>query len=235
MRCSVLTAMRPFRWCFLLTSLAYPGSATPASADAPMVLGGTGVLGGPGGSGFVLMCPPEAFLVGLDVRAGALIDAVRPECGAIDPDSIQVTHHVSKMPKAGGSGGDGWRDVHCKPPNSVVTELDVYLARTGRGTFVGNLQAGCLTLVGSSYSATEFAHWSEVDSEGSGRLACPGGHWAKGVYGTAGKYVDSIGLVCAPALPPPSAAVQRPDIDPDLMQEGGSGMFEEFNPDVLGN
>jgi hypothetical protein len=204
--------------------------SAPAVADAPMPLGGTGVAGGPGGGGFVLMCPPDAFLIGLDVRTGAWIDAVGPACGVVDRARMQVTHAVPGLPQAGGAGGDAQRDMRCEEANSVIFQLDVFLARTGGGTFVGNLQAGCHPLHKNGYSTTQFARWGETPHEGSARLVCPDGQLARGVYGTAGIYIDSIGLVCAPA---PLRVVAKPKVESDLIIRDSDMFKEQIDPGAI--
>jgi hypothetical protein len=158
---------------------------------------------------------------------------VRPACGVVDNQRMQVTQLVPNLPQAGGAGGDAQREMRCEGANSVIFQLDVHPAHTGQGLFVGNLQAGCHPLEGAGYSTTAFARWGETESEGAGRLVCPPRHLAKGLYGTSGVYIDSIGLVCAPA-PLRPVALPKPKIDPDLVIQDNGGMFQEqVDPDAL--
>lgn len=219
-----------------------------------MVLGGTGVIGGPGGNQFVRICPGDSFLAGAIMRQGDLLDYYEPVCAHVEADGSTGPHFepFSSWRGVGGRGGK-WKREDCAPGFVVDS---IYVGTVGRGCGGGNwgyeekpgVVAHCVEHVCRSVTPpfTRLAPGYPAPQQQPADLNCPPGQWAVGVYGRAGTLIDAIGLVCGPAfgpyvtahLPPPQppAAVPLPDIDPELMQNGSGGLFEEtLNPDAFGN
>lgn len=247
--------MRHPRFVLFLAALASisMGSST-AKADQPMVLGGTGVIGGPGGHQFVRICPGDSFLAGAIMRIGDLLDYYEPVCAHVEADGSTGPHFepFSGWRGAGGRGGK-WTREDCAPGFVVDS---IYVGTVGRGCGGGNwgyeeepgIVAHCVEHVCRRVMPPfiRLAPGYPAPQQNPAHLNCPPGQWAVGAYGRAGTLIDSIGLVCGPAfgpfatahLPPPKppAAVPQADIDPAVMQQGGSGLFEEkVNPNAFGN
>lgn len=217
--------------------------------------------GGPGGNPFSLKCPTgqwgawsQTYLVGVNMRLGALMDYVELICALVDPQSVQksvrfaYTLPAEAMPRprgAGGTGGKGFYAAQCSSFDQVVTQLRVetasYLEKGQFKAFVADASVGCLHMnppkdfaaptgthrVGAGYDKANYA-WLDP-------LSCPPGQWAVGIHGRAGQYVDRLGLICdtqfqAPAAPPPMAETEMKDTD--LIGQGS--MFEEsVDPNAL--
>jgi hypothetical protein len=244
----------------LLAAAFALAAAAPARADQPLVLGGTGVMGGAGGAQFVLMCPQDSFLAGAITRRGHLLDYYEPVCAHVEPGGGTGPHFepFANWRGAGGRGGD-WQREDCAPgfvvdsmfvdkpaPASVADQL--LCGGSGPAGDASNPRAivGCVRHV-CRRSAAPFdlrlARPPDRDQPDPGWLACPAGQWAVGVYGRAGKLVDSIGLVCGPAfgpyatahIPPEPSAVAVPRVDTGAMRQD-SGLFEQgVNPNAFGN
>jgi hypothetical protein len=245
----------------VLCVLALIGLNSAAHADQPMVLGGVGVMGGPGGGQFVLMCPRDSFLVGSLMRRGYVIDYYEPICAYVQPDG-GTGPHFSPFSGNRGTGGDGGGlDARECAPGSVVSGLNVYRS-TGNSAICGltgytdsggwlacNMLHSCRRVSPPFQTATAGGEiYNGVSSPMVGNLNCPPGQWAMGVYGRSGVYIDSIGPVCGPAfstyatahLPPPPAPAPKAEtvILSPIDKKGGAGgllkvLFHEFPAPVI--
>lgn len=210
-----------------LAALALIGLGSAARADQPMVLGGVGVMGGPGGGQFVLMCPRDSFLVGSLMRRGTVIDYYEPICAYVQPNGATGPHFGPFSGNRGTGGSGGGLDGRECAPGYVVSGLNVYRA-TSDSTICGltgysersgwmacNMLHSCRRVAAPFDTRTAGGEiYNGASSPMVGDLNCPPGQWAMGVYGRSGIYVDSIGPVCGPAfgayatahLPPPTPA-----------------------------
>jgi hypothetical protein len=212
--------------------------ARPAAAESV-----TGSEGGPGGSPFHLRCPAGSYLHGVRAKVGALMDFATPICAVLDPAQVRLAGFTD-IGGAGGSGGT-WADSECPQMDQVVTLLNVekiaYLESGQHKSFVSDASVGCQRMGapgdfdGASRAMRRGAGRQLARYDWAGVLSCPPGQWGVGIHGRAGRYIDRLGLICDAAFVPPPMAVPRPEIDPDLLQQG-SGMFEEtINPNATGN
>ena len=170
-----------------------------AAAEAKTTL--TGTLGGGGGAAFSSYCGPNAYLTSIDVRSGAWIDGIYARCGVLGPDGRSFVSGTYPS-YVGGSGGNPVTvSLGCPDNNQVASWLEVEVVRTGGATYVSNLWVDCLRIVSpgdrpGSVGPRRGANAAGASYERVGVLKCPDGRWAVGLHGTAGIYIDSIGLIC---------------------------------------
>ncbi len=178
----------------------------PGGARADDVLP---ALGGAGGGKFEAHCPPGQLLAGIDLHAGDDVDAVRPLC--VTPQGPRdTTAPTAENNWYGGSGG-GPASVVCNRYNPVVSGL--FIGYEGRDTvIVNNIHLYCgdtgNTQPPSDAATARFdAPAIESGAPPFQRFViseqaiqrCPPGQPAVGLHGRSGKWVDAIGLICAPA------------------------------------
>lgn len=162
-------------------------------------------VGGNGGAPFASICPANARLVGLEVRAGDYIDAVRALC--------QRNYQTPPEPIGGFAGGLGGVPRLFACPSRLnqrfpdwrqpITGAD-WTARGRDLVIVRDLALYCgdnpfsrppdASYVGAQVDVPLFAPFG---TEIKRRQVCPAGTQAVGVHGRAGDFVDAIGLVCA--------------------------------------
>lgn len=175
--------------------------------------------GGSGGSAFTLRCPAGSYVVGMEGRYGAWLDAIAPVCAPLTPAGDFGSR--TSMPLAGGTGG-GWGSGSC-PPGQAIGHL-TYSATATSPSYVDEMTSTCGYFHDLAGGEFDFGARQE-SSRGLGvffaapfRTGCSLGQLAVGFYGRAGAYVDALGLICdePPTAPPPVASA--PAFDPARMQ-----------------
>jgi hypothetical protein len=176
------------------------------------------------------------------------MDYVEPICALVDPAGgpgfVALVDRAAGPGGAGGRGGD-WGGSECPGLGQVVTGVAVETFSQISGgqykAFVSDLSVKCRRLAppGDRDDRDRTVRRGSGVDGGTygwvGVFSCPQGQWATGLHGAAGRYVDSLGLICGEALQPPPAAVELRQIDPEILQQGSGGLFEKsFNPNVLG-
>lgn len=162
---------------------------------------------------------------------------------------------------AGGQGGKGFYQIDCQTLEQVVTKMSIetmaYLEDGLYKSYVSDASMGCQRLVaprdfdGELRPNRKGAGYDKADYGWAGVVSCPPGQWAVGIHGRAGSYVHKLGLICdAPFQAPDPVAVPLPvdpdavsqgemfeeSVDPNALESGGSGMFEEgVNSNAIGN
>ncbi len=175
---------RALRICVLL---AATGSAHAESDLA--------AIGGGGGGTFRVRCAAPAMLTGIELRSGDYVDALRPLC--VNPDGQNEQTPPSEDAWKGGFGG-GARRLVC-PANTPIV-WSIYVGIDPAEGVVNDLLLYCNNVAESAAGMSaklrpEEAYADHDDTQGCGR-----GQLAVGLHGRAGKYIDALGLICAPAL-----------------------------------
>lgn len=190
--------------------VALAASAAPAFAADYQ----SRAVGGPGGAPYVMRCAQGDYLVGLSGRSGNWVDAIAPMCARWDAGA-RAFLPPGIGPSKGGPGGAPTQ-VACGP-TAAITSLFVEQAANDQKT-VGLLTPSCATVLTGKRSAvvTPTGRFGKSQSEltpsdpnigtsavpyydSSALPNCGKGDIAVGIYGGAGKYLDRIGLICAPA------------------------------------
>ncbi|MBU6372960.1 MAG: hypothetical protein KJS97_09550 [Alphaproteobacteria bacterium] len=175
------------------------------------------------GNPFSLRCAPGDYLVGLSGRSGSSVDAVAPLCA--NWDAVARTFlPPGEGPMQGGGGGVPIK-VACSPRALVIS---IVVDRNQREETVADwIGVVCADPLSGKTErpATHFAslganrgRWLEGDGytrrwdfyDPDINLRCERGDVAVGIHGRAGRLVDRIGLICAPApraAPPPPPKV----------------------------
>jgi hypothetical protein len=158
----------------------------------------TALVGGTGGRSYRVRCPAGSVLVGLEAHVGQWIDGIAALfCQQVKADgTLGVTTRSSGS--AGGTMG-GYASGRC-PSGSVI---GTYVGRYGQ--YVHQIYGHCYTW----RSTRRFDRYAEkTPSAAVGGTLFPagattnGGECTKpyqpavGIYGRAGMYLDSFGLIC---------------------------------------
>ncbi|MEO6364565.1 MAG: hypothetical protein ABIO38_00725 [Luteimonas sp.] len=158
-------------------------------------------IGGPGGGPFDMRCTPGDYLVGIEYRTGAYVDALRPLCAP-----AQAMHDVGSAAAGEWTGGFGGGPGRLTCPDNRPHVLGIDVERLDADEdVVTNFLLTCGSnfhdLQRSAYARPGAEHrdyQSSADSQ-----ICSQGQGAVGVHGRSGKYIDAIGLICdALPLPP---------------------------------
>ncbi len=97
----------------------------------------TAAAGGGGGTTFVLRCPRDHAMSGIQGRAGSLIDQLHIRCGALTAGPKLASIGSVLAAQAGGSGGTAFGPFDCvdsKPGHGLIGHA---------GSFVDQLRLGC--------------------------------------------------------------------------------------------
>src|SRR5262245_14055887 len=95
---------------------------------SPGRAGATEVQGGPGGGAFTLPCAPNTFMLGVALRSGGWVDAIRANCLTFDPSTGQFGGPPQFTAFTGGTGGGGPNQNGC-PPDRYVSAIKVGFTR----------------------------------------------------------------------------------------------------------
>lgn len=187
----------------LATALVIVCSPTLGNAtDVPL-------RGGPGGGNFRLPCPTNTFMLGVALRSGAWVDAIRANCLAFSAGTSQFVAPPQFTGFAGGSGG-ALQQNGC-PPDRYMSAIKIGFTRDeNRPKYLDYVEMTCTVLTGYGGDTRVCLHtgdqcWDKHPSPGpyngfglSFSLSCPPGEAATGLFGRSGSYVDAVGLICAP-------------------------------------
>lgn len=146
-------------------------------------------------------CPAGKYIVGLEIRSGALVDAMRAECASLGPNGEH--QNLSQTDTVGSTSGGRPRLSRC-PAGQVITAVR---ARTGE--YIDQVSFAC-----RSWKATQGLHGSlrwqpkhgGSGGEPVGPIECPSGTamtMIKGVH--TGAYIARFWVTCKD-LPPTQPA-----------------------------
>lgn len=205
---------------FLLLLITLVVAAGVARADSFA----TKIVGGPGGSPFELDCPNGGGLVGIYIRFTHWIEQIDAICVATSDGQwngtparvLSNSHNVPPEPgrrrgfgyTIGGNGGMTENTVVCTP-NKVVYALNVYTTVPPGGAIdmVGRVEIHCVNpRTGSEDVVTPFPRPEGAEYVERWPADCrsqAGKHWATGLAGRAGVYIDALGLRCVSPTAPP--------------------------------
>lgn len=145
----------------------------------------TELAGGSGGSAFNLDCGANMSLVGIQGKAGSMVDSVQGVCAQINADGSKLGGN-KLTGKAGGAGGDSYH-LQCLG-GSTIKGIKGHV-----GAYVNELTAHC------SATTPEFTG-SVGRANGTWfNRSCPANMDARLIRGRAGSWIDAIGLGCKTA------------------------------------
>jgi hypothetical protein len=170
------------------------------------------MVGGPGGGRFEEHCPGQEILVGLELRTGDDVDAVRPLCAPAHGAAARGP--VSRLTWHGGEGGGNYVDLLC--PEDLPAIQSIFIYSEGLETEVVNtVELTCDHANGDgqvhAYKMQSFqgpvirperadlfffpVYFGNPDSD-KGEVACVEGQVATGIQGRSGRWLDALGLIC---------------------------------------
>lgn len=161
-------------------------------------------IGGGGGGQFNARCSSGEFLIGVELRKGDYVDAIRPLCA-----SANGPHEASVGASGDWHGGTGGRitNITCARNDPFVNGALVSLEEQDR-TIVSDIALTCGSAAGRQINAGG-GLLSADEALARGLQYCATSEVAVGVHGRSGLYLDAIGLICAAG---PQAAVSPPEL-----------------------
>jgi hypothetical protein len=192
---------------------------TAAPTYSPLMSGGEYMgkpIGGNGGGPFQARCPAgENYLAGLEVTTNERISTIKLLCAARQGNNLVNTTRIG--PDIGRAANDRHSQVcpNSGAVNGVQVQSDGYdiigvwsiaLRCSDAHGMLPIGEPNYATLAGSAQLSTKMlSSPTRID----GVDECPAGYIAKGVWGHAGLFIDSIGLICdwVQADPQPLAPV----------------------------
>ena len=137
-------------------------------------------------------CPAGKLAVGLEIRAGTLVDAMRVECAKLGPNGEHQS--MSQAGVAGNTSGGNVRVMRC-PAGQVITA-----ARARAGEFIDQVSFAC-----RSWNATQGLHgalrWQPAQGgtggEPVGPVECPSGMAMSALRAKkSGSYLGMFWVAC---------------------------------------
>lgn len=215
----------------LALALAAPGAANAQRIDLPDPVGNR-----TGGQPFRHECAPGFYLVGLNVRDGAWIEAIGAVCQRWNPATQRFEGEDQTFDVAGGPGG-GPGVIRCQPNAAIanatgsqglnddrsVAQLIIRCRRVDMPDQANQTPQAGREVFGQEHKHSATAIFAPFTAPPT-RFDCPPGFWSVGIFGRAGIYIDLFGLICgkgpapaaAPAAPPPAP----PRVPPPLQGTG---------------
>jgi uncharacterized protein YkwD len=197
------------------------------------------IQGGPGGGAFRLSCPNNMFMLGVALRSGAWVDAIRGNCLAFNSSTGQFVAPPQFTNFAGGTGG-AIQQNGCSL-DRYMAAIKIGFTRDGnKPKYLDYVEMTCRVITGYGGDTkvclnTGNGCWDRHPSPGpyngfglAFTLACPANQAATGLFGRAGSYVDAVGLICGPKPVPGTQTSSTPPTS-----SGPTGdmltMFNEHN------
>jgi len=178
-------------------------------------------IGGNGGGQFNARCAQGQFLVGLELRTGDDVDAVRPLC-AISYGGSEVGPTQRYPQRFGGDGGGRTVSVLCPAAFPLVTAL--YVQYEGATIVVNKIHLFCGNTVANQVPSDvpgavfdgpdnhpEGGPFASFIVVGENSQRCRTGSAAVGINGRSGKWLDAVGLICGTTPQPMSSIVREPN------------------------
>lgn len=197
------------------------GTALLLSLGGTLEAQNTAKAGGTGGTSYNIKCQDGFVLVGLRVTYGSWIDWIKGFCQSIDIGNGSWMD--SGMLDGVGGSGLGTTKAFLCPSGYAVKGF-----RGKAGWYVNSMILTCRKLGPSARTQSESKDLEKAggsDGTAYGPHACGDAKPAIGMYGKAGQYIDSFGLICGylmptvPSLVAPSSGVdvttKRPTFDWD--------------------
>lgn len=179
------------------------------------------------GTPFREECPPGQFMVGARYRSGNWMDQIAIICAPVD--ATGMTGPQWNGPPIGGNGGSP--NAKSCPPGSIIDFAGI-LPHSGN-RFVHMMDMSCISTTSTSrFPLMNVGAPSSVFPEIYQQ--CPTGEAVIGIKGSAGLFVDAIGMICgAFTLRAPSHPEPRPEaclqLKDDQTPEEWIGMRDAHN------
>lgn len=204
----------------LAIALLAPGAAIAQTVDSE-------AEGNPnGGQPFRQECAPGYYLVGLNARGGAWVDAIGAVCQRWNAASGKFAGPDQAFNVAGGAGGSPAAS-RCLPNAAISGGIaqsganeDHSLAFLGVNCRRLDMPEQDFQAVAAGLASFGQIHISSIGIKPSQPIECPSGFWSVGIYGRSGAYVDYFGFICgkapgpAPVVAPTSEPPARPRLQP---------------------
>lgn len=160
----------------------------------------TETVGGVGGSAFSLPCPQDApYMLGVAVRAGGIVDAIRANCMGWDGAARQYRSPPKFTEFSGGAGGS-LQQNGCSA-DRYVSGIRVGFSRVrNRLLYLDYIELKCSVISGYGGDVSVCLSTGDGCWSGAGEFArsCPSGQAAIGLQGRSGAFVNALGLLCGP-------------------------------------
>lgn len=189
------------------------------------VAGQSPAIGMNGGTEVQVNCPEGQWLVGFEPWVKGWMHHLAPLCAALDNAAVQggppapvgtqtlwietgnpplLPLKRLEVPGSLGMGSSAEGDPRAKllcPDRTLLVGLDIYFAQANG--MVGLIDLLCRPSVGIELQrVTLGSHRVMVNGREqyspANRTMCPEGEVARGIHGRSGRYVDKLGLSCAP-------------------------------------
>jgi hypothetical protein len=173
---------------------------------------------GPGGSSFRSECGGGKYVIGVEIRHGFWIDAIRLICAGYTSSS-RIPPDV-ELPFQGQQGGTLTNAKAICSGDSFVTGIKFGTTRDGNDPrYVDYVELTCSSI--SVWGTPPVAVFGQMGTfvclpTGEGcsdqpfGQACDLGDAATGIHGRSGIYVDALGLICSASPPLVAATAQAP-------------------------
>ena len=184
------------------------------------------IQGGPGGSYFRSECSAAKYVIGIEIRHGSWVDAIRLICAGYTSAS-RIPPDV-ELPFQGQQGGTLTNAKAICPSDSFVTGIKFGTTRDGDDPrYVDYVELTCssisvwgippLAVFGQMGTfvclPTGEGCWNQHPTASSLHpfgQSCDLGDAATGIHGRSGIYVDALGLICGASPPLVAATAQAP-------------------------
>ncbi|MDD1796384.1 DUF1929 domain-containing protein [Enterovibrio sp. ZSDZ42] len=146
---------------------------------------------------FETHCRSGEALVGIYGGDGYIVDSIGAMCVSVTKDG----HWAGNIRKEDKHGGLGWAYERKCPLDYAITGIKSGVKSYSHATRVGKLEIQCSKLTGrnrvenSHYYPEAVGDDDRIVSE-TEHYSCPENHIARGVYGSASTFLDTIGLRC---------------------------------------
>ena len=184
---------------FVFSAIAVSSNVARAT-DVP-------IQGGPGGGAFRLACPGNMFMLGVALRSGAFVDAIRGNCLPFNGKDYVTPPTFTNF--TGGTGG-ALQQNGCSADRYMVAIKIGFTRDDNRPKYLDYVEMTCRVLTGYGGDNkvcldTGNGCWDRHPSPGpyngyglAFTLNCPANQAATGLFGRSGAYVDAVGLICGP-------------------------------------
>ena len=185
----------------VLLALCYASSAF-AQIDQVMPR-----IGGIGGGQYRARCELGEYLGGFELRTGNDVDGIRAICVALSTPDVAQRRRLHQ--DSTGGPGAGVTKLEC--PDNAPVVIAIYVFYEGSDNVVVNsIYLYCGSASGLSqrteYPSAVFEGPLDFDSKNklwnSATQDCPAGLVGVGISGRSGIWLDSLGLICGPPMPP---------------------------------
>ncbi|MGD9914851.1 MAG: hypothetical protein AB7S80_12280 [Rhizobiaceae bacterium] len=169
------------------------------SLTAPAQAADLGPLGGRGGSPYDFRCRDGDALVAISIFHGTAVDSIHGVCARLTDDKKKWAAPTTYSPGERAGGGGGGHDlITCKKHDAIMA-VRVKSGFAGDIYVVTDLAITCANLANPGKRYERTSEPQPIDVQRDEPLQCyltSNTPWAVGLFGTAGTYVDGVGVHC---------------------------------------